>query len=121
MATEIERRFLVRDPRAVLTVSMTRWQRIRQGYFGRVEGLRVRVRIVTKGAGKLSAVLTLKGPCQRPGDYRAWPFCAVPGGRALWAHRSSTRKRQFLAARRVTAHASELFADGTVHWIVDPF
>ena len=29
MATEIERRFLVRDPRAVLTVSMTRWQRIR--------------------------------------------------------------------------------------------
>jgi len=62
MATEIERRFLVRDPRAVLTVGMTRWQRIRQGYFGRVEGLRIRVRIVTEGAGKRSAVLTLKGP-----------------------------------------------------------
>jgi len=62
MAIEIERRFLVRDPRATLTVSMTRWQRISQGYFGRVEGLRVRVRIVTEGAGKRSAVLTLKGP-----------------------------------------------------------
>ena len=62
MATEIERRFLVRDPRAVLTVGMTRWQRISQGYFGRIEGLRVRVRILTEGAGKRSAVLTLKGP-----------------------------------------------------------
>lgn len=62
MAIEIERRFLVRDPRAMLTAGMTRWQRISQGYFGRVEGLRVRVRILTEGAGKSRAVLTLKGP-----------------------------------------------------------
>ncbi len=62
MAIEIERRFLVRDPRAAYTdPGMTGWQRISQGYFGQTEGLRIRVRIVTEADGEDRGVLTLKG------------------------------------------------------------
>lgn len=59
---EIERRFLVRDPQAAVSSSriIHRCQ-IRQGYFGCVDGLRVRVRIIADGSGQRTAVLTLKG------------------------------------------------------------
>ena len=67
MATEIERRFLVNDRRAAFTaIGITRWQRISQGYFGRIDGLRVRVRILTEAGGHNRAVLTFKGPRHGP-------------------------------------------------------
>ena len=67
MAIEIERRFLVRDGRAVLTAGgVLRWQRIVQGYFGRIRGLRARVRVLTGAGGADRAVLTLKGPRSGP-------------------------------------------------------
>ncbi len=61
MATEIERRFLVRVPSAALSDS-TIIQRleITQGYLGWVGGLRVRVRISVDRDGTRSAMLTLK-------------------------------------------------------------
>src|SRR5690348_3100716 len=62
MALEIERRFLVRDPQAVFTApGATRSQHTIQGYFGRVEGLRIRVRILTEPDGAHFALLTFKG------------------------------------------------------------
>lgn len=67
MAIEIERRFLVNDRRAAFTaIGITRWQRISQGYFGRIDGLRVRVRILTEAGGHNRAVLTFKGPRHGP-------------------------------------------------------
>jgi CYTH domain-containing protein len=69
MAIEIERRFLVRDPQAAIADSIIANQfQIRQGYLGWVDGLRIRVRIITDYSGQLSAVLTLKG--RRRGAYR---------------------------------------------------
>jgi CYTH domain-containing protein len=61
MAIEIERRFLVRDPQAAFGSGITHRRQISQGYFGCVDGLRVRVRIVADGSGQRTAVLTLKG------------------------------------------------------------
>ena len=62
MAIEIERRFLVRDPQAAIADSTiaNRFQ-IRQGYLGRVDGLRIRVRLIGDDRSQRSAVLTLKG------------------------------------------------------------
>ena len=61
MAIEIERRFLVRDPQAAIAGSTiaNRFQ-IRQGYLGRVDGLRIRVRITADHSGQRTAILTLK-------------------------------------------------------------
>jgi adenylate cyclase len=62
MAIEIERRFLVRHAQAAVFGSgATHPRQIRQGYFGRADGLRVRVRIVADGSGQRMAVLTVKG------------------------------------------------------------
>ena len=62
MALEIERRFLVRDPRAAdVDCGLTDWCRIRQGYLGWVDGFRIRVRTTTDSSGKRFAVLTRKG------------------------------------------------------------
>jgi adenylate cyclase len=62
MAIEIERRFLVRDAHAaILSAGTTHRRQIRQGYFGCVDGLRVRVQIVADGSGQRTAMLTLKG------------------------------------------------------------
>jgi adenylate cyclase len=62
MAIEIERRFLVRDAQAAVFGSgIAHRCQIRQGYFGCVDGLRVRVRMVTDGSGHHAAILTLKG------------------------------------------------------------
>jgi adenylate cyclase len=61
MAIEIERRFLVPKGRDVIRGLAVRDQlRLRQGYFRRVGGFRIRVRTVVAGAGERSAVLTLK-------------------------------------------------------------
>ena len=75
MAIEIERRFLVRDPRAAFTAAgITGWQRIAQGYFGQFQGLRVRVRILTEADGNRRGLLTFKGrrrgPCRLEYEYR---------------------------------------------------
>lgn len=85
MAIEIERRFLVRDPRAALAMGgIIGWQRIAQGYFGRVDGLRARVRILTEAGGGRRAVLTLKGPrrgaCRLEYEY---PFTLDAAEKAL--------------------------------------
>lgn len=62
MAIEIERRFLVRDPPAAFAAAgMTRWRRITQGYFGRIDRLRIRVRILSDESGDCTALLTFKG------------------------------------------------------------
>jgi adenylate cyclase len=63
MAIEIERRFLVQDPRRALAPHTIIDQvDIRQGYFGRVNGLKLRVRIMFDAEGRSSAVLTRKSP-----------------------------------------------------------
>ena len=60
MAIEIERRFLVRDPGAALN-SAVRSYRIRQGYFGCIDMMRVRVRIVYSAENGSRGFLTFKG------------------------------------------------------------
>ena len=63
MPVEIERRFLVSDLQAVLaTGDVTVWRRLKQGYFGKVKGLRVRVRIVSDAGNCERALISLKGP-----------------------------------------------------------
>ena len=74
MAIEIERRFLVRDPRAAFAAAgVTRWHRITQGYFGRIDRLRIRVRIRSDESGDCTALLTFKGarrgPCRLEYEY----------------------------------------------------
>jgi adenylate cyclase len=61
MGVEIERRFLVGDPYAAICGVKTRSIQINQGYFGVVDRLRVRVRIVSDPVGGNSAFLTFKG------------------------------------------------------------
>jgi len=47
MGIEIERRFLIREGQAALAgTAIAQWCHIREGYFGRVNGLRVRVRTI---------------------------------------------------------------------------
>src|SRR3954447_21357074 len=61
MPVEIERRFLVTTGReAIIELATTSWARLRQGYFGRVDGFHIRVRTIRDAAGKRSALLTLK-------------------------------------------------------------
>lgn len=63
MAIEIERRFLVRDSRAAFAAAEELGgQDIVQGYFGRVGGLRLRVRILSGDGRGETAVVTFKGP-----------------------------------------------------------
>jgi CYTH domain-containing protein len=62
MAIEIERRFLVRDPRAAIDGAGAKPSHIVQGYFGCVDNLRVRVRILAKERDACMAFLTFKGP-----------------------------------------------------------
>ena len=61
MPVEIERRFLVpKGRKVIIELATTSWSHLRQGYFGRVDGFRVRVRTIRDAAGKRSALLTLK-------------------------------------------------------------
>ena len=63
MAIEIERRFLIPDCSMALDgPAAAESLRIRQGYFGQVNGLRVRVRAFLYAGGRRSGLLTLKGP-----------------------------------------------------------
>jgi len=63
MAIEVERRFLVRDPkRAIAAGTILDCARIRQGYFGQVNGRKLRVRIMLDAGGHATATLTYKGP-----------------------------------------------------------
>jgi CYTH domain-containing protein len=94
MAVEIERRFLVSDWRAAYSAGgMMRWQRISQGYFGRIDGLRTRVRILTEASGGRRAVLTFKGPRRGPCrmeyeyplalDAAQRALCSLPGAQII--------------------------------------
>jgi CYTH domain-containing protein len=60
MAIEIERRFLVHEPRAAFAAA-TSCHHFTQGYFGGVDGLRIRVRVVSDAGGDCAALLTFKG------------------------------------------------------------
>jgi len=60
MALEIERRFLVREPCAAFAVAVRR-HRLTQGYFGHIDELRIRIRILSDTSGDCAALLTLKG------------------------------------------------------------
>jgi adenylate cyclase len=63
MAIEVERRFLVHDTRrAIAPHNIVDQVDIRQGYFGHVNGLKLRVRIMFDAVGRSSAVLTRKSP-----------------------------------------------------------
>lgn len=61
VAIEIERRFLVRDTGAAIRASAGPPAIITQGYFGCIDGLRVRVRIMSDGHDDCRAFLTFKG------------------------------------------------------------
>lgn len=61
MAIEIERRFLVRDPGKVIGAGVGTSACIIQGYFGCIDRLRVRVRILSNEQGDCEAFLTFKG------------------------------------------------------------
>lgn len=78
MGIEIERRFLVQDSQAALAGAVTAQScHIRQGYFGRVNGLRIRVRTIIEASGAASALLTLKSPRRgfcRQEYQRPFPF-----------------------------------------------
>src|SRR5690348_4124785 len=63
MAIEVERRFLVHDPRRAITPrTIVDRVDVQQGYFGHVNGLKLRVRIMVDADGRSSAVLTRKSP-----------------------------------------------------------
>ena len=114
MAIEIERRFLVRDTRAAFTdPGVTDWQRISQGYFGQIEGLRVRVRIVTEADDNSRGVLTLKskrrGPCRLEYEY------PLPLGHAERALRSLPEAQIIRKIRYAIRHHNGLA------WLVDRF
>jgi CYTH domain-containing protein len=61
MGIEIERRFLVRDPDAATCCGGAPSIHIIQGYFGIVDRLRVRVRIMSDSSKGCAAFLTFKG------------------------------------------------------------
>jgi len=61
MPVEIERRFLVRDLYAAIGTPPASSIHITQGYFGQIDGLRVRVRVILEENGDRTAVLTFKG------------------------------------------------------------
>lgn len=73
MAIEIERRFLVRGSCRTIEVGAASQLHIVQGYFGRVDQLRVRVRIARDENGRARAFLTFKGPrhgiCRQEFEY----------------------------------------------------
>ena len=63
MTIEIERRFLVRHPETFsFGYDVVECVQIRQGYFGHVNGLKLRVRIMCDAQGNSTAVLTRKSP-----------------------------------------------------------
>ena len=114
MAIEVERRFLVCDPkRAIAAGIIIDCARIRQGYFGQVNGLKLRVRIMLDAGGHSSAILTYKGPrrgiCR--GEYDT-PLALDVAEQALSTLPPSQiiRKRRFRVRHR----------DGFV-WSVDSF
>ena len=61
MAVEIERRFLVRDAAAAMRMQEAA-SFISQGYFGCIDRMRVRVRILADEHNRCRGVLSFKGP-----------------------------------------------------------
>jgi CYTH domain-containing protein len=111
---EIERRFLVSDPEAALAaVDIDGPYQISQGYFGRVDGLRLRIRITTDASGASNALLTLKGP--RQGACRVeygWPVALRAARQAL---------RTLPASGIIRKHRYHRRYDNGVVWSIDFF
>jgi adenylate cyclase len=114
MGIEIERRFLVRDSRAAVTSAAAgRWCRIRQAYFGHVNGLTLRVRTTFDASGHRTGLLTLKGP--RRGFCRHEYQRPLPSDEAeRWL--SSVPPERLIRKTRYLVHAR----DGLV-WFIDRF
>lgn len=84
MAIEIERRFLVRGSGRYIEMAAASQIHIVQGYFARVDQLRVRVRIAWDENERARAFLTFKGPrhgiCRQEFEY---PIAIERADRAL--------------------------------------
>jgi adenylate cyclase len=114
MTIEIERRFLVWDSRAALAGSaMKQWYRIRQGYFGRLNRLRVRVRTMIDASGERSSFLTLKGP--RRG------FCRDEHQRPLPFDQGEQWLLRLPPAQVIRKTRHLLHGDDGIVWAIDQF
>jgi adenylate cyclase len=113
MPVEIERRFLVCDPRAATGAQTASSFHITQGYFGQIDGLRVRVRVVLKKNKACTAALTFKG--DRRGYCRLEYEYPLDVGRA-WRALNTLPPTEIILKRRYQIAA----ADGRM-WSVDRF
>ena len=113
MPFEIERRFLVRDPCAAMGAYAASPSHITQGYFGHIDRLRVRVRVLSGEHGDWAAFLTFKGA--RRGYCRLEYEYPLDLGRA-WRALNSLPPMEIIRKRRyqVPHH------DGLV-WSIDQF
>jgi len=113
MAVEIERRFLVRNPCEALGAGMEEPSHIVQGYFGCIDRLRVRVRILSDDRGRCDAFLTFKGArrgyCRLEFEY---PLSLGNARRAL----DTLPTNRIIRKRRHKVHNR----DGML-WLVDQF
>ncbi len=114
MAIEIERRFLVHDAATALAdPGLRRSERIIQGYFGQIAGLRVRVRLLTAPCGDARAVLTLKGP--RVG------LCRVEHGYPLLPDRARALLDRLPSAQKLCKVRYTICRRDGMIWSVDQF
>ena len=113
MAVEIERRFLVRDPREAIGASIGTPSYIIQGYFGCIDRLRVRVRILWDEEGVCKGFLTFKGArrgyCRLEYEY---PLALERARRAL----DTLPSTHIIRKRRHKIHHH-----GGLLWFVDQF
>lgn len=113
MAVEIERRFLVRDPCDAIGAAMGTPSYIIQGYFGCIDRLRVRVRILWDERDDCGAFLTFKevrrGYCRLEYEY---PLALERARRAL----DTLHSTQIIRKKRHKIHHH----DGLL-WSVDQF
>jgi adenylate cyclase len=113
MAVEIERRFLVRNPCEALGASMEEPSHIVQGYFGCIDRLRVRVRILSDERGHCEAFLTFKGArrgyCRLEYEY---PLALERAGRAL----DPLPPNRIIRKKRHTVRRQD-----SLPWLVDEF
>jgi len=113
VAVEIERRFLVRDPCAAPGGSVAHAYHIVQGYFGCIDGLRVRVRIRADERNECRAFLTFKGA--RRGLCR--PEFEYP----LELDRAQRALGTLPAAQIIRKTRYEIACQNGLSWLVDQF
>lgn len=112
MGIEIERRFLVCDPNAAVAGGEVSPVRIAQGYFGRVDRLRVRVRIAS-ARNDCQAFLAFKGA--RKG------FCRPEFEYPLALDRARRALDALPAARIIRKTRYEIPCRDGLAWSIDQF